>query len=113
MIYFTDSIELSRQVHYLSRELPTTTIDTIFFYGAGCLNLAMKNQIKEAFYSVFPNIKVEVDNDLMAAARALFGSKRVPCDKFINSFGFEPSSRTNRLSFKSVSVKNSLWRSFC
>ncbi len=73
--YFTDSIELSRQVHYLSRELPTTTIDTIFFYGAGCLNIAMKNQIKEAFYSVFPNIKVEVDTDLMAAARALFGSK--------------------------------------
>ncbi len=73
--YFTDSIELSKQVQNLSRELPTSTIDTIFFYGAGCSNLAMKKLIKEAFYTVFPELKVEVDTDLMAAARALFGSK--------------------------------------
>ena len=73
--YFTDSTELSKQVQNLSRDLPTSTIDTIFFYGAGCSNQAMKNLIKDAYYTVFPEIKIEVETDLMAAARALFGSK--------------------------------------
>lgn len=49
-----------------------STVDRVFFYGAGCADEASSRPIKEALTTVFPFAKsIEVNSDLLAAARAL------------------------------------------
>ncbi|MBK97879.1 MAG: hypothetical protein CL672_03695 [Balneola sp.] len=72
--YFVDLKKLCEILWSLRNDLPDNSFEQIYFYGSGCSNEAMKNLILEAFSTVFPNFKTEVDTDLMAAARALFGS---------------------------------------
>jgi glucosamine kinase len=47
----------------------------IFFYGAGCSSLEKCSLVKNAIASVFEEAKVEVEHDLLAAARALCGKE--------------------------------------
>ena len=51
----------------------TENITEIYFYGAGCASEEKNNIIKEAFKTVFGDIKVEVASDLLGAARGLLG----------------------------------------
>ena len=44
---------------------------TVFFYGAGCSTITNKTVISNAIHSVWPETTVEVEHDLLAAARAL------------------------------------------
>ena len=54
--------------------------DKIFFYGAGCSSETQISLVRNAFNKVFPNAKVSVDHDLLAAARALCGrSEGIAC----------------------------------
>jgi glucosamine kinase len=46
----------------------------IFFYGAGCAELPQKKITSNAFSNFFPNAKITVDIDTMAAVRATCGS---------------------------------------
>jgi N-acetylglucosamine kinase-like BadF-type ATPase len=50
------------------------SISSIYFYGAGCAFDAKKIMIKNAFHLSFPKTTIEVNNDLLAAARALWGA---------------------------------------
>ena len=50
-------------------------IKKIFFYGAGCNFAEKKNLVKNAILKNFPLAKIEVESDLLGAARALFGKK--------------------------------------
>lgn len=45
--------------------------DQIFFYGSGCGNLGGKNVVRAALEEVFGITKVEVESDLLGAARGL------------------------------------------
>lgn len=47
--------------------------EVIFFYGAGCSNEKNSALVRRAIQSVFPGATVEVEHDLLAAARALCG----------------------------------------
>lgn len=47
--------------------------EVVFFYGAGCSNENNKVLVRKAIQSVFPDAIVEVEHDLLAAARALCG----------------------------------------
>lgn len=52
------------------------TISKIHFYGAGCADEASGRPVKEALAEVFPFTNaIEVNSDLLAAARALCGRK--------------------------------------
>ncbi|MDX2189296.1 MAG: hypothetical protein SFY32_05485 [Bacteroidota bacterium] len=51
----------------------TVNVDKIFFYGAGCELPAQKETVKKGIQKVFPNTDVQINHDLLAAARALFG----------------------------------------
>ena len=54
--------------------------EKIFFYGTGCSNLHNVKIVKDAFKSVFKKAQVNVDHDLMGAAKALCGhEKGVAC----------------------------------
>jgi N-acetylglucosamine kinase-like BadF-type ATPase len=45
----------------------------IFFYGAGCTTDTRKEEIARALRSLYPQAQLEVNNDQLAAARALCG----------------------------------------
>jgi N-acetylglucosamine kinase-like BadF-type ATPase len=45
----------------------------IYFYGAGCANEAQQIIVKTALLNFFPEAKIEVNGDLLGAARAVLG----------------------------------------
>lgn len=47
--------------------------DEIYYYGTGCANPANAKSVKQALKKVFTAATVEVDHDLMGAAKALCG----------------------------------------
>ncbi|GAB4163797.1 MAG: hypothetical protein Tsb0033_24580 [Winogradskyella sp.] len=47
-----------------------TEVEYVFFYGAGCGTENPKAMLKEILEQIFPNAKVEVQEDTMAAVRA-------------------------------------------
>lgn len=50
-------------------------VNSIFYYGAGC-STAVKNLIVEdAFEKIFPNARINISHDLLAAAHALCGNQ--------------------------------------
>jgi len=52
----------------------------IYYYGTGCANPANVRSVKKALHSLFKDAHIEVNHDLMAAARALCGrEKGVAC----------------------------------
>jgi N-acetylglucosamine kinase-like BadF-type ATPase len=51
-------------------------VKQVIFYGAGCSSLEKSNEIKLALQQFFTNAKVEVNHDLLAAARALCGHEK-------------------------------------
>jgi N-acetylglucosamine kinase-like BadF-type ATPase len=48
-------------------------IETIYFYGAGCTSPKNRSQVEYALRRIFKNAEINVDHDLMAAARATCG----------------------------------------
>ncbi len=79
--YFVSSDDISTILQ--NEVLPiidSNALTQIFFYGAGCSTLVNKNVIVSGFSKVFKLSNIEVDHDLMAAARALFhASKGIAC----------------------------------
>ncbi len=50
--------------------MPADEIEEIFFYGAGCSTPTKKAQVESVLKTLFPKAIVEVEHDLLAAARA-------------------------------------------
>ncbi len=63
--------------HELNRELTHAIspkgVKEVYFYGAGCWDLNLKDKVRKAILEVFPNAYIEVDHDLLGAARAASG----------------------------------------
>ena len=53
-----------------------SVVDEIFYYGTGCSNTANISLIKKGLKKVFPHAKIDVQHDLMGAARALCGHEK-------------------------------------
>lgn len=53
--------------------MDTTAPDHIYFYGAGCAYDNANNRMQRALETVFTGKKIEINSDLLAAARALCG----------------------------------------
>jgi len=51
------------------------TVNKIYYYGAGCEQEGNKVKVREAFKKAMPHTNVDVEHDLLSAARALFGDK--------------------------------------
>jgi len=50
-------------------------VDELYFYGAGIVDKETIDKLTRCFVSVFPHAKCEVASDMLAAARALCGTK--------------------------------------
>ncbi|MGX5817512.1 N-acetylglucosamine kinase [Chitinophaga lutea] len=72
--YFLTSVQIEELIQAeLVPQLGGVRPDQIFYYGTGCL--AEKNQklLHKSLHAVWPQAKIAVSHDLMAAARALCG----------------------------------------
>lgn len=63
----------------LREELPPAfgghAVDKVFFYGAGCSTTERKSIIARAIGTFLPDSRIEVNNDLLGAARSLCGQQ--------------------------------------
>ncbi len=60
--------------------LKNIRVDEVYYYGTGCANPDNAKLIKKAIKQVFPEADIEVNHDLLAAARALCGNdKGIAC----------------------------------
>ena len=60
----------------LAKNLKNTAIEHVYYYGTGCSNPENAKIIKKALQKVFPDARVVVNTDLMAAARAVCGHQK-------------------------------------
>jgi N-acetylglucosamine kinase-like BadF-type ATPase len=64
----------------LAPSLKRVEISNMFYYGTGCANPDNAKSVKKALAKTLPGAKIEVQTDLMAAARAVCGhDKGVAC----------------------------------
>jgi N-acetylglucosamine kinase-like BadF-type ATPase len=75
--YFTtEKMEASLRADLLPLlNVSTEEIKEIYFYGAGCSSVVSNKIVEDAFKSIFNNAMIEVDHDLLGAARALCGKE--------------------------------------
>jgi len=78
--YFSDSNDISET---LQETIPLNllpSITKIYFYGAGCGSNESKKTVKSGLIKACPQAEIEVEHDLLAAARALCGKdKGIAC----------------------------------
>lgn len=75
-IHQAESIQASLQNELLPQlGANIEEIKQIFFYGAGCSSGAKKELVKKQLTTCFPNAVIEVNHDLLAAARAVCGKE--------------------------------------
>ena len=75
--YFLNTEQVADLVETeLAKKIKNTVVDEIHYYGTGCANPENARNIKKALQSVFAGAKVNVNTDLMAAARAVCGHEK-------------------------------------
>lgn len=75
--YFLTSDQIAELIqNELYKYLGPNSIENIHYYGTGCSNPENVKSIKKALHHVFSNAHVNVNTDLMAAARSLFGKEK-------------------------------------
>ncbi|NGM74335.1 N-acetylglucosamine kinase [Sphingobacterium sp. SGL-16] len=74
--YFVDSDYIVSSLKKgLPNDLPLDKIQEVNYYGAGVHNDEKAKIVSDAFRELFPNAKIEIGHDLLAAARALLGKE--------------------------------------
>ncbi len=73
--YYLSQAEIEEIIRkeLLPRLRDSASVSSVFFYGAGLGNEARKRDVYIPLHFIFRQAVVEVDHDLMAAARALLG----------------------------------------
>lgn len=75
--YFVSQDEILKILsQHLIPKISTTSIQAVFFYGTGLLDLANAKSMKQVLKQLFSKATIEVNHDLMGAARALCGKKK-------------------------------------
>jgi N-acetylglucosamine kinase-like BadF-type ATPase len=79
--YFLNKEQISALLlKELKPKLKDVEIDEVHFYGTGCANPNNAKLVKNAIKQVFPDSTIDVNHDLLAAARALCGNdKGIAC----------------------------------
>lgn len=74
--YFVDTQAIVASLEeQLPAELERSAVKEVYYYGAGCSTPEKVETVAKAMRTVFGNAKVFVGHDLLAAARALMGTK--------------------------------------
>lgn len=71
--FYQTEVEISDEIEFgLLPELDKIRVDAVFFYGAGCSFPEKKQLVKQALAAHFPDSSIEIESDLVGAARSLF-----------------------------------------
>lgn len=74
--FFRTKEDISEELNAtLKPALEGYKIDAVYFFGAGCANAEKNNIVKEAIYDSLAVNNIEVNSDLLAAAKGLCGTK--------------------------------------
>ncbi len=60
----------------LKPEIKKVLVDEVHYYGTGCANPTNARSVKKALQQVFKSASINVNHDLMGAARAVCGNKK-------------------------------------
>jgi glucosamine kinase len=71
--YYQPIDDLKKSIKDILLPMVDESVNKIFFYGAGVSSVKNQLTIKSAFLEYFPESKIEIGWDLLAAARALCG----------------------------------------
>lgn len=75
------------QDELLAKAPAAINVSNIYYYGTGMSNIKNVKMLKTAFKKVFKNSKVEINDDMVSAARALNGTKKgMTCNLGTGSF---------------------------
>ena len=74
-VMLTEEEMTARMANELKPEVEGMTFDSIYFYGAGCINDDVCGNVRCAIAANASAPVIEVYTDLLAAARALFGNE--------------------------------------
>ena len=79
--FYQTDVEISREIELtLIPELKNLNINKIYFYGAGCSFPEKKLLVSSALGSHFKDVQIQVESDLLGAARSLFAdNKGIAC----------------------------------
>jgi glucosamine kinase len=59
----------------LAHELPRIP-EAIFYYGTGCSDASPAERVRQAFQKLFPKATIQVQGDMLGAARGVWGKER-------------------------------------
>jgi glucosamine kinase len=74
-VYHDDDLIYRETVKGYPEDFPFEEAEKVFFYGAGCWDKVRKETVAIALRRAFKNATVEVDHDLLGAARAACGKQ--------------------------------------
>lgn len=74
--YHNTEQQLRDEIEATFQSIDLKEIKQVFFYGAGCSSDSKKLILKNTLYSIFTQSKVEVNHDLLAAARATLNKEK-------------------------------------
>ena len=75
--YFLSTDAIAELVqNELGKKINGISVDHIHYYGTGCANPDNAKSVKKALKRIFPDAHINVNTDLMAAARAVCGHEK-------------------------------------
>ncbi|OEK05958.1 N-acetylglucosamine kinase [Roseivirga misakiensis] len=72
--YYQSEEEILREIQNLHNQVPEK-IDRIHYYGTGCSSAHNREKIAKLLKRYYPHAEIEVNHDLLAAARSLCGEQ--------------------------------------
>ncbi len=73
--YFHDSGRIHSLIKEGGLEVDPASVQRIHYYGAGCSSKGLKERVERALKELFPQARIEVEHDLLGAARASAGKE--------------------------------------
>lgn len=74
--YFQESDQIAQNLrHQLLPGLQALQPNAIFFYGTGCNSPTSNAKVAEAIRAIFPNASIDVQSDMLGAARGAAGNQ--------------------------------------
>lgn len=74
--YLQDAEWIYQQVHSVfDTLLNNNAVKKIYFFGSGCSDVIRKTIVKEALSKVFPVASIDIEHDLLGAAKSLLGNQ--------------------------------------
>lgn len=74
-VYHEEELIYEKTLEGFPADFPFETVDEVYYYGAGCWDRGRKEVVARALRRIFTKGKVEVDHDLLGAARACCGNQ--------------------------------------